>query len=267
MRAAALTPQTFNSFYIDNRHLAEYTAGLLPIRAPGAPTRACSTRGGGAYEWRGDGCPSPAIPHGVDPAHTPVPGHDGQLEQHRRPRLRRRRRRVGVRPARRPASRSSTTIYAASATVASWTIQGVVSAMNEAASQDVRGLLTVPLLARVLHGSPAPDPSGGRRCCALLVAWNRHGASLLGNGHGQIRRARGGDHAGGVARSRRRGDAAGARPPARTARRALSQRFGGYSPGGGPVRRLVPVHGSRSRATAPAPPPAPAAGQRLLRSR
>ena len=33
--AAAKTPQTFNSFYIDNKHVAEYTAGKLPIRADG----------------------------------------------------------------------------------------------------------------------------------------------------------------------------------------------------------------------------------------
>ena len=33
--AAKLTPQTFNSFYIDNKHIAEYTTGLLPIRPKG----------------------------------------------------------------------------------------------------------------------------------------------------------------------------------------------------------------------------------------
>ncbi len=30
--AAAKTPQTFNSFYIDNEHVGEYTSGQLPIR-------------------------------------------------------------------------------------------------------------------------------------------------------------------------------------------------------------------------------------------
>ena len=33
-RAAAKTPQTFNSFYIDNEHVAMYTSGRLPIRPP-----------------------------------------------------------------------------------------------------------------------------------------------------------------------------------------------------------------------------------------
>ena len=50
--AAAKTPQTFNSFYIDNKHIAEYTSGLLPIRPanvdPGLPTK-----GTGQYEWQG----------------------------------------------------------------------------------------------------------------------------------------------------------------------------------------------------------------------
>ena len=30
--AASKTPQTFNSFYIDDKHIAEYTSGLLPLR-------------------------------------------------------------------------------------------------------------------------------------------------------------------------------------------------------------------------------------------
>ncbi len=50
--AAAKTPQTFNSFYIDTDHVAEYTAGKLPIRHPkvdpGLPTD-----GTGKYEWEG----------------------------------------------------------------------------------------------------------------------------------------------------------------------------------------------------------------------
>ena len=41
-RPPSLTPQTFNSFYIDDKNIAEYTAGRLPIRNknvdPGLPT-------------------------------------------------------------------------------------------------------------------------------------------------------------------------------------------------------------------------------------
>ena len=35
IKAAELTPQTFNSFYVDDKHVAEYTAGLLPLRPKG----------------------------------------------------------------------------------------------------------------------------------------------------------------------------------------------------------------------------------------
>ena len=50
--AAAKTPQTFNSFYIDNKHVAEYTAGKLPIRAKGVDP-GLLTKGTGKYEWKG----------------------------------------------------------------------------------------------------------------------------------------------------------------------------------------------------------------------
>ena len=51
-KAAAKTPQTFNSFYIDSKVIAAYTSGLLPIRLPrlipGCPRRArASTSGRG----------------------------------------------------------------------------------------------------------------------------------------------------------------------------------------------------------------------------
>ena len=51
-RAAAKTPQTFNSFYIDNEHVAMYTSGRLPIRHPDVDP-GLPTLGTGQYEWRG----------------------------------------------------------------------------------------------------------------------------------------------------------------------------------------------------------------------
>ena len=63
--AASKTPQTFNSFYIDNKHVAEYTAGKLPIRSkkvdPGLPAK-----GTGKYEWKGF-LSKNDHPHGADP--------------------------------------------------------------------------------------------------------------------------------------------------------------------------------------------------------
>ena len=51
-KAASLTPQTFNSFYIDSKHIAEYTSGRLPIRNPNVDP-GLPTKGTGQYEWRG----------------------------------------------------------------------------------------------------------------------------------------------------------------------------------------------------------------------
>ena len=87
-KAASLTPQTFNSFYIDDKHIAMYTAGLLPIRNkhvdPGLPTL-----GTGKYEWTG-------LPRqgGPSAGRRPQGRHDHQLEPDHRQGLRRGRQRV-----------------------------------------------------------------------------------------------------------------------------------------------------------------------------
>jgi len=57
-------------------------------------------------------------------------------------------------------------------------LAAVVSAMNEAATQDVRAVVTVPLLARLLKGTRAPNAQAARML-ALLVAWHRNGGNLL----------------------------------------------------------------------------------------
>ena len=46
-QAAAKTPQTFNSFYIDHRHIAMYTSGRLPIRPPKRRSRPAGPGHGG----------------------------------------------------------------------------------------------------------------------------------------------------------------------------------------------------------------------------
>ena len=87
-KAASLTPQTFNSFYIDSKHIAEYTSGRLPIRNPNVDP-GLPTKGTGQFEWRGflkaDG------PHARQGQQAGLPD---QLEQRRGARLRSGRRRV-----------------------------------------------------------------------------------------------------------------------------------------------------------------------------
>ena len=59
-RAANKTPQTFNSFYIDNKHVAEFTSGLLPIRPE---ERRSGPADLGHREVRVGGLPLPEPPH------------------------------------------------------------------------------------------------------------------------------------------------------------------------------------------------------------
>ena len=91
-KAASLTPQTFNSFYIDYKHVGVYTSGLDPIRAKGVDP-SLPTVGTGKYDWRGF-LPADEHIHGVDPRHTPVPGTMVNWNNISA-RLRRRRRRLG----------------------------------------------------------------------------------------------------------------------------------------------------------------------------
>ena len=72
IKAAALTPQTFNSFYVDSKHVAEITTGLLPLRAKGTDA-SLPTIGNGRYQWRGY-LSTKGHPQGIDPTHTPVKG-------------------------------------------------------------------------------------------------------------------------------------------------------------------------------------------------
>jgi acyl-homoserine lactone acylase PvdQ len=52
IRAAAASPQTFNSFYADERDIAFYTSGRLPIRPKGVNPD-LPTDGRGRFEWKG----------------------------------------------------------------------------------------------------------------------------------------------------------------------------------------------------------------------
>ena len=157
IKAAHLTPQTFNSFYVDDRHVAEYTTGLLPIRAKGVDP-SLPTVGNGKYEWRG-WLAARSHPQGIDPASTPVKGTMVNWNNDAA-----------------HGFGAADDAWGANGSVArvsllnhalrqqrrhgKWTLAGVTSAMNEAATQDVRAIETVPLLARVLKGSKGPRRAG-----------------------------------------------------------------------------------------------------------
>ncbi len=182
-KAAELTPQTFNSFYIDDKHVAEFTTGLLPNRAKGTDP-SLPTVGTGSYEWHGT-APNSAHPHGVDPLHTPVKGtmtNWNNVSAHG----------FGASDDAWNANGTSARVDLLNYNLArlrkqgKWSLATVTSAMNASATQDVRAILTVPLLQRLLKGSKAPDAQAAKML-SLLVAWRKDGGNLLDlNGDGKI---------------------------------------------------------------------------------
>jgi acyl-homoserine lactone acylase PvdQ len=67
-----------------------------------------------------------------------------------------------------------------------WTLASVTSAMNAAATQDVRAIETVPLLQELLAGTTAPSPRD-QQMLDLMVAWSQAGGSRLDrDGDGKI---------------------------------------------------------------------------------
>jgi hypothetical protein len=59
-----------------------------------------------------------------------------------------------------------------------WSLASVASAMNAAATQDVRAIDTVPLLVQLLQGTQPPNAQAGQML-SLLEAWRQHGGSRL----------------------------------------------------------------------------------------
>jgi acyl-homoserine lactone acylase PvdQ len=175
-KAAALTPQTFNSFYIDSKHVAEYTSGLLPLRPKGVdPT--LPTVGTGKYEWQGF-LPASKHIHGVDPTHTPVKGtmtNWNNVSAHG----------FGAADDAWGGNGSAARVNLLNYNLkrlankhGKWSLASVASAMNAAATQDVRAIETVPLLWKLLKGSSPPNGQAARMM-SLLRSWRLRGGNRL----------------------------------------------------------------------------------------
>lgn len=170
-RAASKTPQTFNSFYIDDKHVAEYTAGLLPIRPddvdPGLPTL-----GTGKYEWEGF-LGKKRHPQGIDPKDGTMTNWNETVAH-------------GFAAADDQFGRNGSAMrvdlldknLARLKKKGKWSLASVTSAMNAAGTQDVRAIDTVPLLKRVLKGAPAPSRRA-QLMLDLMVDWRNSGGSRL----------------------------------------------------------------------------------------
>ena len=171
-KAAAKTPQTFNSFYIDNAHIAMFTSGRLPIRDP-AVDPGLPTLGTGKYEWQGF-LPSEDHMQGIDP-------RDGTIVNWNQGAAR------GFGAADNDFGKNGSAVRNDLLTRmldrladenGKWTHASVTAAMNAAATQDIRAIDTVPLLRKLLAGSTAPNDQAAAML-QVMVDWRKRGGSRL----------------------------------------------------------------------------------------
>jgi acyl-homoserine lactone acylase PvdQ len=167
VRVASQLEMTFNLVYADARDIATFSAGRLPVRAPGADG-GLPTRGTGEHDWRGF-LPAARHAQAVNPPSGTILNWNN-----------------------RPAPR-----FAAADDQFSWgsvqrvdllargiaarrrhTLASVVGVMNRAATQDLRAVEVWPVIADVLATGPAPSEQAAR-AAATVTAWNAAGSSRL----------------------------------------------------------------------------------------
>jgi acyl-homoserine lactone acylase PvdQ len=166
IRKAVVTPQTFNTFYADHKHVAEVMTGRLPKRAPGVD-EGLPTDGQGKFEWRGfeKGSKNPhaILTKGVlnNWNNKPARGFPAADDQWAYGSLNR----VDL-------------LNDNTAKVKRHTLATLTGAMNAAATQDVRAVEFLPVLARLLKGGTPPSARASQML-ALLEDWRAKGGSRL----------------------------------------------------------------------------------------
>jgi acyl-homoserine lactone acylase PvdQ len=172
-RAMNQLEYTFNWFYADDKHIAMFSSGRLPIRASGIAS-GLPTDGTGAFEWRGSE-PLGAHVRGVDPKsgvivnwnNKPALGFSASDDNWS----------FG------PVQRVQL-LQTAVAARKVHTLASLVGAMNTAATQDLRAVRVLPTLARVL--TPAPN-TFDQQLLDLMNDWRSQGAHRLdADGDGKI---------------------------------------------------------------------------------
>jgi acyl-homoserine lactone acylase PvdQ len=156
----------FNWTYADNRDIAYFSSGRLPIR-PASVDLGLPTNGNGDFEWRGFE-PLKAHPQAINP-------RSGFLTN------------WNNKPARGFASADDHWSYGSLQRLQMLSLKiagkrrlspaSVVAAMNRAATQDFRGLALLPVL-EVLGGSTSPS-ARDTQMLDLLEVWRRNGASRI----------------------------------------------------------------------------------------
>jgi acyl-homoserine lactone acylase PvdQ len=166
-KSAAQSPFTFNVAYADNKHIATYSAGRLPLRNPHVDPR-LPTNGTGDFEWTGFLAAGKhafqADPKGgllVNWNNSPAPNWGAADDNWA----------YG-------STYRSEMLVAGLAKRKKHTLATVTSAMNAAATMDLRSFALTPLLDKLLAGSTPPSPREGEMLAAL-DAWRASGSSRL----------------------------------------------------------------------------------------
>jgi len=168
---------SFNWLYADDEHIAYYSSGRLALRAPGTDP-ALPTIGTGAYEWQGF-LRSSQHAQATDPPSGVILNWNNK-------------------PAADVGAADSNFAYGSIfrvdlftpkiAKLKKHTLASVVSAMNEAATQDLRVVRVWPVIRAVLDSGPSAGASPlARQSAALLDQWLAAGASRIdANGDGTV---------------------------------------------------------------------------------
>jgi acyl-homoserine lactone acylase PvdQ len=159
---------TFNMAYLDASNIAYFSAGRLPIPAPGTDP-SLPTLGNGEYNWRGF-LSLAQHPHEVNP-------ESGLLLS------------WNNKPAPEWGAASGTYSYGPVHRVQLFsgfkkkntTELKDVKIMNQAATQDLRAVKVWPVIEQVLAGGAAPSKLA-EQSAAIVSEWAAHGASLYGEG-------------------------------------------------------------------------------------
>jgi acyl-homoserine lactone acylase PvdQ len=166
---------SFDWFYADDRDIAMFSSGRLPVRAPNTDPM-LPTVGTGDFEWRGF-LTQAQHAQGINPPSGTIVNWNNKPAAD-----------VGAADEN-WAYGSVQRVQLLTAGVAArqkHTVASVASLMNKAATQDLRAIALVPTIADVLQDSTAPSPRA-QRLLQLLQAWTAAGASRLDrNGDGTV---------------------------------------------------------------------------------
>ena len=158
---------SFNWFYADDRDIALFSSGRLPLRAPGTDP-ALPTIGTGDFDWRGF-VPFAGHARGINPPSGAILNWNN-------------------RPASNVGAADSNFSYgsvhrvdllrAGVAVRKKHSLATLTGAMNKAATQDLRAVRVWPVVKSVLQTGPAPS-ARAEAAAALLDAWRLNGSSRL----------------------------------------------------------------------------------------